>query len=246
MAIMAKQTLAEKMAARKEALASGQPGGSPTPAAGGATGASVTGINAPEGAQAPNVGPPLSQTAAGIEAATLREANADATPAAATAPAAGKRLGRPPGKGKAAAAAAAAKPATVAPIVGHGTAVKGTTSAEVESLAAQVRKEAPVQIVDLKSYALFINCLPVKGGLFIQASEVCSPLCVEVAAAHKVGDYRLIDFVKGPAYLREALNRRLSAEPITGIGIVLDSRTDLGKDTQETFEKHAGLIVRSF
>ena len=231
MAIMAKQTLAQKMEARKAALASGQPGGTPaTTAAPPTTGA---GINAPEGPA------PAITAAAELEATT-------APPAATTAPAA-KRRGRPPGKGNGAGA-------TVSPIVGHGTRVKGGVD-EAQGAPPEARntpagvvpsKAAPVQIVDLKSYALFINCLPIKGGLFIQASEVVQPVRAEVADAHNVSDYRLIEYTKGPVYLREALDRRLAAQPITGIGIVLDSRTDLGKDTQETFEKHAGLIVRAF
>ncbi|KKN75955.1 hypothetical protein LCGC14_0375120 [marine sediment metagenome] len=239
MAIMAKQTLAEKMAARKAALAAGQPGGSAAPPpVGGA------GINAPEGPETAKPETEAEKLVAATKPQTLAEkmaAKAAATEVATTPPAAAatKKRGRPPGKSKAANADATPAAATVAPIVGHGTRTKGATP-------PAGGEESPVQIVDLKSFALFIDCLPVKGGLFIQASEVCEPARVEVAATHNVGDYRLIDFGKAGAYLRAALDRRLTAEPITGIGIVLDTRTDLGKDTLETFSKHAGLIVRAF
>ena len=82
--------------------------------------------------------------------------------------------------------------------------------------------------------------------MIAHTAEIVQPIAAEVAAAHGVSDYRLIEYSKGPAYLREAVDRKLSAQPLTGIGLVLDSRTDIGKDTLETFSKHAGMIVRAF
>lgn len=237
-AIMAKQTLAEKMAARKASLAAGQPGGTPAPAAApapvaaaAAPGTPVMGINAPEGAQAP--APAAAAPAAAPEAATVAALAATAPPATA----AKKRPGRPPKK-------AAGNGAPVSPIVGHGTRVK--TAPAAAPVAAPAAQEGPIKTVDLGSYALFIDCIVHKGGLIAHTAEIVQPIAAEVAAAHGVSDYRLIEYNKGPAYLREAVDRRLTAQPMTGIGLVLDTRTDIGKDTLETFSKHAGMIVRAF
>jgi hypothetical protein len=66
----------------------------------------------------------------------------------------------------------------------------------------------------------------------------------EVCKAHKVDDYRLIDFGKGAAHLAVALDKYLASNQQIG-AVYLNTKTPEGRDTVNVFEKHAGAIVRA-
>ena len=110
--------------------------------------------------------------------------------------------------------------------------------------AKEAAEPSPAQTL---GFTLYINCHPIKSPTpALDARTILTPITIGVATEHGVADYRMIEYGQGPAHLADARRKHLTANPITGVSITVDAKTDEGRHVVGVLQDFATTIVRGF
>jgi len=227
---MAKQGLAAKMAERKAKLEAEAKAGGTTEATEAPTG---TGSINPEGEAPAALKEKKTEAPAGTDAKAEKAAAAAERKAKREAAKASKAAEATASTPEPTTAPATAPARAAAPVIPPGSAIAGAATG-----GASVVPFGP-------GFTLFVDCVP-SNGIVLSASHLSGPAQGVVCKEFGVPHYRLAEFAKGPAALETAVRSHFKSNPLSGVGVTLDTRTELGRDLLTVLTDLASTVVRAF